>query len=204
MNAIDQFRAAMRQAGLDYNGPIVADGRLHRFTANDDRAPNSLFADPPLAGAFGCWRRSLKETRCEKRGGKERWCDERTGEFTDAEWKQIRESWQRADAERERAEAERHAAARAQAQKILDAATPVEAHHPYLERKGIKAFGEVRSYKGALVLPLRDTSGALHSLQFVGGDGVKKFLTGGRVQAAFASAPRSLGRPAKRHGFRLS
>src|ERR1041384_1275505 len=34
MNApANSFRAAMRQAGLDHAGPLVADGKLHRFKA---------------------------------------------------------------------------------------------------------------------------------------------------------------------------
>jgi len=60
----DAFRAAMRAAGLDYTGPITADGKLHRFKAEGDSARNSwlvLHAGPPATGAFGCWKRGFKE-----------------------------------------------------------------------------------------------------------------------------------------------
>ncbi|MBI4328198.1 MAG: DUF3631 domain-containing protein [Chloroflexi bacterium] len=39
----------------------------------------------------------------------------------------------------------------------------------------------MREYRGALVLSLRDVDGELHSLQFIGADGAKRFLTGGHI-----------------------
>src|SRR5438132_5931031 len=64
-NAPETFRAAMSAGGLEYTGEIHPDGKLHRFKANDDRERNSwyvLHAGPPAAGAFGCWKRDLKES----------------------------------------------------------------------------------------------------------------------------------------------
>jgi len=57
--------------------------------------------------------------------------------------------------------------------------------HPYLTAKGVEGFGDVREWRGALVLPLRDTNGGLHSLQFIGADGSKQFLSGGRVAGCY-------------------
>ncbi|MGA3182067.1 MAG: toprim domain-containing protein, partial [Verrucomicrobiota bacterium] len=48
-----------------------------------------------------------------------------------------------------------------------------------------KVFGNVREYRGALALPLLDASGDLHSLQFIGADGAKYFLSGGRITGCF-------------------
>jgi putative DNA primase/helicase len=173
----ETFRAAMRAAGLDYAGPIVADGRLHRFKAEGDKARNSWFvihAGPPAAGAFGCWKRGLSE----------KWCS-RDGSLSQAEWDSVRRRWQEADRERERTEKERHAKARKTAAWILSRSKPADGLHPYLQRKGVKVFGDVREWRGALVLPLRDANGELHSLQFIGADGVKKFLAGGRIAGCF-------------------
>jgi len=47
-----------------------------------------------------------------------------------------------------------------------------------------RRFG-VRSSRGDLVVPVRDLDGTLHSLQFIGPDGSKKFLRGGRVRGCF-------------------
>ncbi|MCX7827386.1 MAG: hypothetical protein N2689_17790, partial [Verrucomicrobiae bacterium] len=63
MNLIEAFRDAMRRAGLDHGGVVIADGKLHRFRAGDDHRANSwyvLHADEPAAGAFGCWKRDIK------------------------------------------------------------------------------------------------------------------------------------------------
>jgi putative DNA primase/helicase len=62
-DVIDQFRSAMRAAGIDPPGVIEADGELHRFSTNgtdSDKAGWYVFhmGDVP-AGAFGCWRRGL-------------------------------------------------------------------------------------------------------------------------------------------------
>ncbi len=172
MSASDLLRAEMHAAGLDYAGPIPADGKLHRFKAGDDKASNSwlvLHSGPPAAGAFGCWKRSFTE----------KWC-ERNGQLSQTEWDAVRRRWQDAERERERTETERHAKARKTAAWILDRAKPAQSH-PYLELKGAKGFGDAREYHGALALPLRDASGELHSLQFISRDGEKRFLSGGRI-----------------------
>ena len=112
----DEFRAAMRAAGLDYAGPIHADGRLHRFKANDDKARNSWFVlhvGPPAAGAFGCWRRGFKETYCE-----------RNGNLSKSQWETVRRQWREAEEARERIEADRQAKARDVAAWILRRAKP--------------------------------------------------------------------------------
>ena len=71
---------------------------------------------------------------------------------------------------------------------IWDHAGPVPADHPYLLRKGVKAYG-LRLHKDSLTLPLRDTAGALKSLQFIfpyPKDGKDKiYLKGGQKAGAF-------------------
>ena len=163
----------MHAAGLDYNGPIVADGKLHRVKAGDDHERNSwyVFHDgTPTAGAFGCW----------KRGTKENWCD-CNGDLSQAEWQDVRKRWAAAEHERAQTEAERHARAQSLAAWILKRSRPARTLNRYLTRKGVKALGHLREYRGALALPLRDAVGELHSLQFISDDGTKRFLTGGRI-----------------------
>ncbi len=178
MNAIDSFRAAMRRAGLDYSGPISADGQLHRFKAAGDHNKNSWFvlhAGPPMAGAFGCWRRNFKET----------WCEKSPKDYTNAEWRGIQARWKQADIEREQAERIRREQAQVTAAWILNRGTSACANHPYLVKKTVQPHGELCVYRGALALALRDTTGQLHSLQFIGADGAKRFLSGGRIAGCF-------------------
>jgi putative DNA primase/helicase len=85
-----------------------------------------------------------------------------------------------AETVRERAEAAITAAAK------WKAAKPAPADHPYLLRKGIKAHGARLAEDGRLVIPLR-ADGALHSLQYIGADGEKRFLPGGRVAGCYYS-----------------
>lgn len=181
MSAGEHLRAAMCDAGLDCAGVfIIADGKLHRFKAAGDRERNSWFVlfpasrSTPAAGAFGCWKRGFNRS----------WCEKRRESLTDTEWRTIREGWKLADDERKRMEGERYATARKAAAWILDRAKPVQSH-PYLERKDVKTFGDVRENRAALVLPLRDANGELHSLQFIDADGAKKFLPGGRIDGCF-------------------
>jgi putative DNA primase/helicase len=175
--ALQSFCGALRVAGLVYDGGIIGDGELHRFKAAGDRKEDSwyvLHVGTPAAGAFGCWKRGFKET----------WCEKRRESFADAEWRTIREKWKRAEAERARAETERHTKARKVAAWILERAKPVTTH-TYLTAKGVQPHGELRQYRGALVLPLRDAKGELDSLQFIGADGTKRFLSGGRIVGCF-------------------
>ena len=173
MNVIEDFRAAMRAAGLDYDGPIIADGKLHRFKAEGDRDRNSwyvLHIGPPAAGAYGCWKRGFKES----------WCN-RNGQLSQDEWNRVREQWKQAEREREESVQARHAKARKSAAWILSRSRPARTLHRYLSSKGVKVFGNLREWRDALVLPLRDSHGDLHGLQFIRDDGSKRFLTGGRI-----------------------
>lgn len=182
MSAEDQFRAAMRAAGLDHAGDVVADGKLHRFKAAGDHQRNSWYVlrtGPPSAGAFGCWKRGFKET----------WCD-RSRNLSQAELDKVRHHWQEAERERERAETDRHAQARKAAAWIFTRSQRAQ-FHPYLERKGVKPCGDVREYRGDLVLPLCSADGELQSLQFIApnkrfdSERDKTFLGGGRVAGCF-------------------
>lgn len=172
----ENFRAALAKARLVFDGEIIADGKLHRFKAAGDREKNSWFvlhAGTPAAGAFGCWKRGVKET----------WC-ERNGQLSETEWKEVRARWREAEHEREQIEAKRQTKAQKIAAWIFTRAMPVMTH-AYLAAKGVKVSGDVREYRGALVLPLRDVNGELHSLQFIGADGTKRFLRGGRIAGCF-------------------
>jgi len=67
---------------------------------------------------------------------------------------------------------------------ILESAKPAPTEHPYLTRKGVKAYG-LRVHEGVLVVPMRDTEGELHSLQFIDAEGDKRFLADGRVRGCY-------------------
>src|SRR5207244_5947427 len=135
IDAPEVFRAAMSAAGIDYTGQIYADGKLHRFKAGDDHARNSWYvlnAGPPAAGAFGCWKRGLKES----------WC-ERNRSLSQAESQRARQQRQEADAKRKAEITARQKKARRIAKWIYERARPVETH-AYLKAKSVQPFGELR------------------------------------------------------------
>ncbi|MFZ5574473.1 MAG: toprim domain-containing protein [Pseudomonadota bacterium] len=163
----------------------IADGRIHRYRVEGDKPGSrngwyALHLDPIPHGAVGSWRTN------------------ETHPWRDAEARRI--NWQERQAlqakmralrnDRYQAQQTVYAEARAKAEKMWRASRPADAAHPYLQRKGVKAWG-IRQLRDQLLVPVR-RDGALHSLQLIGPDGEKKFLTGGRIGGCYFA----IGKPA--------
>jgi len=178
MNPVEQFRVAIRSAGL-MPPDMIEPGKFQKFPGEGKRNGNTaawckLFPDG-LGGIYGDYSTGLSTD----------WQAKRETPYTPAEReafkRQIAEAKKQAEAERKAKQAE----AAIMAAAIWKDASPAPTDHPYLTRKGIKANG-ARLYKDALVISMRE-GGILYSLQFIGPDGCKKFLTGGRVQGCYFS-----------------
>lgn len=178
---------AMRAVGLEpVKHSIVADGRIHRYRVEGDK-PGSVngwyvaHLSPIPIATFGSWRtgetHSFRDTdaksitRAERADLRQKNYEMRQARYQEqvAVWRQAREK----------------------AEKLLRVSRPAKADHPYLVRKGVKSYG-LRQLRDSLVIPLRDVNGIVHSLQFIGTDGGKRFLTGGKVQGYYYP----IGRPA--------
>src|SRR5258708_12040218 len=66
------FSDAMKSSGISVNGPIVDDGKLHRYHADGDRKGSRnawaiLHVDSVPAGAFGDYKRGIK-IKCPAKG----------------------------------------------------------------------------------------------------------------------------------------
>lgn len=174
-----QFYDAIANAGMFPPEVIEADGKLRRFASNGKRGDDAgwylLHDDGIPAGSFGDWRTGFTQT----------WRADIGRKLTNAEEEAHREKVATMRREREAEEARGHAEAATKAAKLWNTAQPAPDDHSYLTRKGIKASG-ARIHNGALVIPMR-TDGVLHSLQFIGADGGKKFLRGGRVSGCYVS-----------------
>lgn len=172
-----QFRAAMLTAGLTPPDEIVADGRLHRFSSNgkakDDSGWYTLHLDGTPAGAFGCWRSGLQSS----------WCAKADNDMTVAEREVHRQRIKAMQALREAEHSQRQQQASEAAALIWKAGTAAT-DHDYHTRKGIKPHG-VKCDGHHLLIPMRDTSGKLHSLQTIAPDGGKRFQPGGRVKGCY-------------------
>ena len=180
IDAAEQFRAAIQAAGLTPPDEIEADGRLRRFATNGKRDDLAgwyvLFCDGVPAGSYGCWRSGISET----------WCANIGRALTDAEASEHRERVEAMRRLRDEEAAQRQLEAAARAASIWQEATPATAEHEYLARKGVEPHG-LHTHEGRLVVPLRDSAGALHSLQLIATDGSKRFLPGGRVTGFYFS-----------------
>jgi putative DNA primase/helicase len=173
-DVIGHLRTAMLDAGLACRGEIIPDGTLHRFHVEGDRRGSRngwyvLYLDGVPAGSFGSWKTG--ETRT--------WCARETHRFTEAERAEYQRRINEAQRHRDKEQAHARLKTGRRALSIWRLSQPVELH-PYLTCKRVKAYG-IRQYRGALIIPLRDTSGVLHSLQFINAEGNKRFLTGGSI-----------------------
>lgn len=181
-----EFIEALQAAGLAMVKPeIVADGRLHRYRVDGDKAGSQngwyvLHLEAQPFGTFGSWKTSQSET----------WTATDHTRLTDAERQALQERMAAARAARDAEQVKIHAEARERAAKLWARSAPAGNDHPYLERKGVRAYG-IRQLRSQIVIPLRDVDGALHSLQFIGTDGRKTLLTGGRKRGCY----HAIGRP---------
>ena len=179
LNPTQQFRDAIQSAGLIPPDDIEADGKLRRFSSNGKKADDAgwylLHDDGIPAGSFGDWRTGIMQT----------WRADIGRTLTAGEEAAHRAKVEAMRRERESEEARRKSEAKAKAAAIWQKAEPAPGEHPYLIRKGIKASG-AKLYNDALLIPMRD-GGDIHSLQFIGPDGDKRFLTGGRVKGCYFS-----------------
>jgi len=181
-----EFIEALQTAGLAMVKPaIIADGRLHRYRVDGDKAGSLngwyvLHLEAQPFGAFGSWKTGQSET----------WTATDRAHPTNAERQALQERMAAARAARDAEQAKIHAATRERAAKLWARSAPAGNDHPYLERKGVRAYG-IRQLRGQIVIPLRDVDGELHSLQFIGANGKKVLLTGGRKRGCY----HALGRP---------
>lgn len=178
---------AMRGAGLAPAKPLDLqdDGKVHRFRVEGDKAGSRngwymLHSHPIPAGAFGSWKTGATHT----------WRDGSHQPLSSAQRAELQRQFEAMQQARAAEQAAVHQAARERAEKLWRLAKPAHNGHPYLARKRVQAIG-VRQLREALLIPLRDAAGVLHSLQFIGADGSKRFLTGGRISGCYFA----MGRP---------
>lgn len=181
-----EFLKAMAAAGL---APVKAlelpEGRIVRFRVEGDKAGSRngwaiLHRHPIPAGAFGSWKTGEQHT----------WRATTNETATPAERAELQRKLQAAQRSRAAEEARVRAEAAARALKLWSGAKPATDDHPYLRAKGVHAYG-LRALRDQLMVPARDADGHLHTLQFIGPDGSKRFLTGGRIAGCYYA----IGRP---------
>ena len=178
-NALQTFQDILNAKGL-IPSEIIADGTLHRCpTQAKPHKQNGAYIahlDAPATLWWCNWESVEQDTFTE--------AEEQS--LPPAEKEALKQRQAAIKRQREAEFAERRAAATEKGQSVLNASGPCSPEHPYLRRKGVPAFGEIRQgHNGELLLPVRDASGNLLSLQRIFPDGEKRFLTGGRVSGGY-------------------
>jgi putative DNA primase/helicase len=171
-----------RSVGL---GPLKAvdflEGKLTRWRGEGDKAGAQncwgvLYTRPTGWGLVGSWRT----------GAQHHWREIERETTTVAERAEQRRQMEQARQARADELTQVQASAREKAARLWAVSRPATDAHPYLQRKGVHAFG-LHQLGPRLVIPARDVDGVLHTLQFIDGDGSKRFLTGGRIAGCYCA-----------------
>ena len=173
------FKEAMRAAGIETEAVIQADGNLHRFHVAGDRSGSKngwyvLHSDDLAAGRFGCFKRGISE----------KWSARVPSTLSSVERASYVIRMELARQERDEELAKLHANCRAQCVELWERANNATDAHPYLKRKGVKAYG-LRLHNDSLMVPLYDTAQTIHGIQYIRSDGDKIFKVGSDTQGHY-------------------
>lgn len=172
---------AMQAAGLAPHAALelIEDGKLTRYRVQGDKSGSRngwvvAYRNPINSGAFGSWKTGASHT----------WHEATHKPQTAAERAELQRQLRAMQAAREAERSLVQTSARERAAKLWKRAHPATGSHLYLERKGVGAYG-IRRLRELLLIPARDSNGHLHTLQFIGEDGAKRFLSGGRIAGCY-------------------
>ncbi len=181
-DTLQQFADRLREAGLVVDR-IKADGVLHRCGTADKPSgadgAYKAFLDAPASLWWKNWRT----------GEEGSWCGVSGKDMTAAEREALKARIAEAKEAAAKEQAERWGKAAELAGRLREAAPAATDAHPYLIRKEVPALGLRLDDKGRLMIPVLDASGKLQSLQFIAGDGSKRFLSGGRTAGGYFPIP---------------
>lgn len=195
LNEIESaFIDAMREAGIPpERGGLILDGKKHRYRIVGDGKSNKegngeyqVYIDEHPAGWFKSYRAShnyLYQTWA-MRVDKPLNDDDRKRYLEDAE--------ARAEQRRLKEEQKDKDQARCvlRARDRWNAATPADAKHPYLSKKGLRLPHGARILGQELILPLLNEHMEIASVQRISPDGGKKFEAGAPVRGCFIVLPK--------------
>lgn len=189
---MNEFIESIRNAtgGSPAHSEIIP-GKLVRFATSDKNGDESgwckLFDDGE-GGVYGCWRQGISES----------W--QRRLPFSQGDRADFMARVKQAKEEANRLEAKQRNECRKRSAELWEKGRDVEATHPYLVAKNVKPYG-VRQLQELLLVPVRDSNGTLHGLQFIGPDGAKKFKSGTAVTGCYHAIGKPNGKLLISEGF---
>jgi len=171
----------MRRLDLSPPDAFEVDGKIHRFPEKGRHKHSCWYAlhyfhldngTELVVGKFGDWR-----------SGREATVDFDMPALSDEEKQRYAKEMAARKAEAVKARAEKAEEAAQRAEVIWDK-LPDSGKSDYLNKKKVRAYG-IRFSRGSIVVPLMNLDRKLLGLQFIQGDGTKRFLTGTAKEGAF-------------------
>lgn len=177
-----QFRKAASLAGINFNGTIVADSKLHRIHIQGHKSgsKNGAYILHAGGGIAAGWGMDFKT------GASFKWREDgRQSKLSAADLAAI----ETVKIRRQKEQAESHKQASQKAHKLWKSAIYADVSNEYCHRKNIQPHGcktiGSGNLRGVLLVPLYDAGDKLVNLQFIQPDGTKRFLAGGKKKGCF-------------------
>jgi putative DNA primase/helicase len=178
-----QLSDAMQAAGIEPPASFFLDGKMHRFESGTKGSGHAgskpgwyvVFPDGVPAGKFGCWRSGVEL----------KFCARVDRELTPAEHMALSRRMAEAMAARDAEKKQSQQSTADIADQIWTQAGPASPEHPYLKRKGIQPNGARVTGDGRLIVPMYAPDGALSSLQYIDGEGGKRYHLTGQTAGCF-------------------
>lgn len=182
VDPIGEFREFLRSAGFKLEGEPLMDGRIHRCKVEGDKHGS-------VSGSYCGHLDGLRPAGWAQNfrtGDKLKWKASMEGpELSPEERRERMRQQARAIEERKAEIAAEQKEAAILARAVWSEAQPA-AGHPYVEKKGVQPSGVRQTKDGRLVLPLRNAAGQIETLHWIGSDGSKGFLKGGKLSGNYA------------------
>ncbi len=124
---------------------------------------------------FGTWRNAdIVNT----------WCSHKTSSLSRDELRQLSEQMEASEEAAKKAREKKQIEAQAEVKRTILSLGDSDGNHPYLLRKGVKAYKNVKSQGEDILIPIY-IDGDMWSYQRIGTNGDKKFKTGGKIKGGY-------------------
>jgi len=161
------------------NLSLTCDGEIHRFIPPHSKKPDGWYVVNEAGGvhivSIGNW----------KDGTSDCFCDKDTKQFSTPERQQYQEAVKHNQEKIEKDKEARQENAKQHANELWNNASSSElTQHSYLLKKKVLPYG-LRLDNDCLLVPLRDSSGDLCSIQRIYSNSNKRFFAGGKVKGCY-------------------
>lgn len=174
----DTLQEKISEFGLGLQA-VIHDGRIHRFTPDGDKSKCGWYVSYDngdfQSGAFGCWKRDIKEGFCSVNSSslsleqKQEYARQKEEEKRLLSMEKINQQ---------------EYVKSVSNQRFNDASSLGVATHQYLLERGVNSYG-LRSEGDLLLIPMYGADGELCSIQSINTEGEKRFAKGGRIKGCF-------------------